>query len=150
MKNVTLTSAMIKPDRFPEFGKYFIGFDQLFDAANQLTTSPQCGYPPYNVIQTTEDNYQIELAVAGFGESDLTLSLDNGMLLISGEQKSQDENIQYIHRGLSHRKFQREFRLGEHIEVKTASVQDGIMRIDLERVVPEELKPRRIAINFKN
>jgi len=133
---------------FPNFGKYFIGFDRIFDSANQWTNIPQTGYPPYNVIQTTDDKFQIELSVAGFNEDELTISLDNRILIISGNQEQKDENIQYVHRGLSHRKFQREFQLEEHIEVKSAAVKNGILRVDLERIIPEELKPRSIAITF--
>lgn len=125
-----------------------VGFDRLFDNfetrfANQLTTN----YPPYNVIKTDQDNYHVEIAVAGFKREEITVEVENETLTIKGEKnRSEEDSVQYLHRGLSARNFVRQFDLAEHMVVKGASIQDGILSVDIERVIPEEKKPRLIEI----
>lgn len=126
-----------------------VGFDRMFDTfesrfANQLNSN----YPPYNVIKTDEDHYEIEVAVAGFGRKEITVEVEQDQLTIKGEHSGEknSEAIQYLHRGLSARGFVRQFTLAEHMVVKGATIQDGILKVSLERVVPEEKKPRLIDI----
>lgn len=132
----------------PELGRWMIGFDHLFDTLNTATPA-RVSYPPYNIIRRDDDHYSIEVAVAGFGESDLNVTVNNGMLVVTGEIQDQPEaETVYVYRGLSRRRFQREWRLVEYVEVVSAKVQNGIMTIELERRLPEALKPRTVAINF--
>ena len=126
-----------------------IGFDRMFDTfearlANQITTN----YPPHNIMKTGENTYSIELAVAGFAKNEINVSLDGNELTIKSESltSEQDADIQYLHRGLSRRDFIRVFPLAEHIKVLGAEIKDGIITVKLERIVPEELKPRLIDI----
>lgn len=129
---------------FPQF----IGVDRMFDELVRHTGQPDTSYPPYNVVTTGENEYVVELAVAGFGKDDLTVTLHNGDLVIEGEIQDK-RKYEYLHNGISSRKFKRSFKLAEHVQVKNAGVQDGIMSISLERELPEELKPQVIAIDYK-
>lgn len=125
-----------------------VGFDRMFDTfEHRFANQVQNNYPPHNVIRVDENNYAIEVAVAGFQKSEITVEVDQDQLVIKGV-KTADENssYEYLHRGLSSRDFTRAFTLAEHIIIKGAVIKDGILRIDLERQVPEALKPRLIDI----
>jgi len=124
-----------------------IGFDQLFDSfesrfANQLTTN----YPPHNVVKTDEDTYVIEMAVAGFKKNEIAVEVEQDMLTIRGESTPIQLTRVYLHRGLSSRDFERTFNLAEHMIVKGAEIKDGILTITIERIIPEDKKPRLIDI----
>jgi molecular chaperone IbpA len=125
-----------------------VGFDRLFDTfesrfANQLNNN----YPPYNVIRIDDNSYSIELAVAGFKKEEIEVEIAQRILSIRGERHREDVAAQqYLHRGLSARNFERTFQLAEDIVIKGAVLQDGILRVDLERIVPEEKKPKLIDI----
>jgi len=125
-----------------------VGFDRLFDTfearfANQLNNN----YPPYNVIRIDDNSYSIELAVAGFKKEEIEVEIAQRILSIRGERHREDVSTQqYLHRGLSARNFERTFQLAEDIVIKGAILQDGILRVDLERIVPEEKKPKLIDI----
>ena len=126
-----------------------IGFDTMFDQLERrFANQVQNNYPPHNIIRTGENTYLIEIAVAGFGKDEVSVSLENNELSIKGEKAEIDENseIQYLHRGLASRNFVRVFPLAEHIEVKGAEIKDGILTVKLERIIPEELKPRIIEV----
>jgi len=124
---------------------FFIGFDNM---ANKLSSAVQnqTNYPPYNIIKTDENSYTLELAVAGFKREDLEITLEDGSLKITGNQ-TQDEDSTYIHKGISTRNFVRTFTLMDTIVVNGADLNDGILNINLENVIPEEKKPRTIEIN---
>ena len=125
----------------------FIGFDNIFDELERITTaSAHDNYPPHNIIKLSENEYAIELAVVGFREQDLELKQQDGILYVTGS-KSGTESVDYIHRGISGRAFKRSFRLSEHVEVKGADLRDGLLVINLERIIPEEKRPRTIPIN---
>lgn len=142
-------NTLTKFDYTP-FNRATIGFDRLFDVLDrQFANSPGTTYPPYNILKTSEDSYQIELAVAGFREDELDISVKDYVLTVQGEQKRDEEAVNYLHKGISARSFARTFTLGEHVEVKSATVQNGLLIIDLEREVPEEAKPKKIAITFQ-
>lgn len=127
-----------------------IGFDTLFDAfEKKFASQNQSNYPPYNVVKFSENDYAIEIAVAGFRKDDISIELANEQLTISGTRNREDEEVTYLHRGLGGRDFVRIFPLAEHIIVKGAVIENGILRIDLERIVPEALKPRMIDITEK-
>ena len=147
MTNKTLT---LRSFDIPHLHKFGIGFDNMFDellrVAGQQT---QSNYPPHNVIKTGEDTVTIEVAVAGFAEGEIDISLDKRQLVIKGERKREDDaDYEYLHRGISRRDFTHTFSLAEHVEVKNASIQDGILSVYLERFVPEEAKPKAIAITY--
>ena len=136
---------------FTPLSRSFIGFDRmanLIDNAAKLGTNG--AYPPYNIAQFGEDKYRIELAVAGFGEDDLSLETNESVLTVTGTKAANDENAEngeYLHRGIAERGFERRFQLADHVIVTGASLENGLLRIDLKRELPEAMKPRKIAIN---
>ncbi len=126
---------------------FFIGFDRALDTwSHAQTVSSATNYPPYNVIKVDEDNFVVELAVAGFGKTDISLSTADGKLTVKGELATEDNDSKFIHRGIAARKFTREWALGEYMEVKAAELKDGMLKIDIVRIVPEEKKPKTIKI----
>ena len=127
----------------------FLGFDSLFD---QINNASQQSYPPYNVVKKGTDQYLIEIAVAGFKREDITITTDKGNLIVEGSIKDDDgsENDNYLHRGISTRKFRREFTLADTIELAGADLVDGMLVIGLINKVPEEEKPQTIALGTLN
>ena len=129
-----------------------IGFDRmarLVDAANQVSgKAAQPNYPPYNIEKVDEDAYRITMAVAGFGEADIDIIVKESSLTVSGkvEKEEEGETATFLHRGIAARAFERRFDLADHIIVSGAEIENGLLHIDLVREVPEEKKPRRIAI----
>ena len=125
-----------------------VGFDRLFDLMDSVAEQSN-GYPPYNIERADETHYRISLAVAGFGEKDLALEVKEGVLTVTGQREPEDkaEPRAYLYQGIAGRAFERRFQLAEHVEVRAAKLENGLLHIDLERVVPDEKKPRRIAIN---
>lgn len=124
-----------------------IGFDQLFnDVERRFANQVQTNYPPYNVIKHDDNNFEIEVAVAGFDREDITIEVDQDQLVIKGNRQKDDDASKYLHRGLAARDFERSWTLAEYMEVGDAELTNGILRVKLTRVVPEALKPRLIAI----
>lgn len=123
---------------------FFIGFDRVLDRMHQQTPG-QSNYPPYNIVKVDDDNYHIEIAVAGFGRDELDVELKDGVLSVEGKKEDKDET-KYLHKGISARHFRRTFTLSDTIVVRGADFVDGILTIELENVIPEEKKPRKIAI----
>ena len=126
-----------------------VGFDRLFnmlDGPNGVDTGT--GYPPYNIERVSENEYEITMAVAGFGEDDITIEVKENGLLVSGEKTEQEEETtrEFLHRGIATRSFERRFQLADHVEIKGAKLENGLLAVELERVIPEALKPRRIEI----
>lgn len=149
-KIMTRNTLSLRSLDIPSIHKFAVGFDNLFSELERLTTvQTQNNYPPYNVIKHTDDKYTIELAVAGFKEGEIDIQLEKNILTVKGEQAvSLDDSKEYIHRGISARNFVRQWPLAEHVEVLSAVVEDGILSIELERQVPEEQKPKKIAISY--
>ena len=126
---------------------FFIGFDRALDTwSHAQTVSSATNYPPYNVIKVDEDNFVVELAVAGFCKTDIDVSTADGKLTVKGELSTEDSDSKFIHRGIAARKFTREWALGEYMEVKAAELKDGMLKIDIVRILPEEKKPKTIKI----
>lgn len=127
----------------------FIGFERVFEelerARNGNSNYTNNAYPPHNVIRIDDDNYEIELAVAGFDESDLEVTYKDNVLSIEGNKDSR-EQTEYVHQGISNRKFTKTFNLSEHIEIRGADLVNGILSVRLERVIPEDQKPQIIKI----
>ena len=115
--------------------------DQVVDLNNEATT-----YPPYNIERLTENEYRITMAVAGFSKEDVEMEVKENTLSIRGEKKEADTERTFLHRGIASRAFERRFQLADHVEVRGADVKDGLLSVDLEREVPERLKPRVIQI----
>lgn len=134
----------------PSIHKFAVGFDQMFDELLRNTNNAQsANYPPYNIVKHSEDKFAIELAVAGFKEGDIDITVEKNQLSVKGEKSIElTENVEYLHRGISSRNFQRSWTLADHVEVVGANVKDGILTIQLERLIPEELQPKKIAINY--
>ena len=125
-----------------------VGFDRIFDlldSVNQYESNQT--YPPYNIERTDETHYRIVVAVAGFAEKDLNVEVREGVLSVQGKQEGEREKSTFLHQGIAGRAFERRFQLAEHVEVRGAKLENGLLHIDLERIVPEERKPRRIQIN---
>jgi molecular chaperone IbpA len=125
-----------------------VGFDRLFDLIDQVTGVDQAaaGYPPYNIERLGENEYRITMAVAGFAQDELRVDVKEQTLAVTGSKKPDDKTRNFLHRGIAARNFERRFQLADHVEVKGADIQDGLLHIDLVRNVPERLKPRTIAI----
>ena len=126
-----------------QLNRAIIGFDRIL-SANGITNQT---YPPYNVIKRNDDSYELEIAVAGFALEDIDVEIDKNQLIIKGERKRDEEDeVEYLHRGLAFRSFEKQFTLGEFMKVGDASIRDGVLRITISRIVPEELKPRKIQV----
>ena len=127
-----------------------IGFDRLVDMLDQSSHfQANDTYPPYNIERAGDDHYRISLALAGFSLDEVTITAEQNVLTVEGS-KSQKTETEYLYQGISARPFRRVFNLADYVEVKGASFEDGLLKIDLVREVPEAMKPRRIAINGNN
>ena len=146
-KTLTLRSFDI-----PTLTKFGIGFDNMFDELMRVSAQQSStNYPPYNIVQINEDEYMISLAVAGFGPDNLSVTKDKNFLIIEGkEYQSDSEKIvpTYLHKGISNRDFRREFQLADHVEISNAHLELGILSVYLKREVPENAKPKTIAITY--
>lgn len=130
-----------------------VGFDRvanMMDSASRLDGSQ--GYPPYNIEKTGDNDFRIELAVAGFSEDTLDIETKEGLLTVTGKTSATEdgEKREFLHRGIAERSFIRRFQLADHVIVKGAELQNGLLRIDLQRELPETMKPRKIAIGEKS
>ena len=137
---------------FSPLYRNFVGFDRMANMIdNAATQAAKSGasYPPYNVVQLSEDSYRIELAVAGFTTENIDIETHEGTLTISGEQtpKAENDAAEYLHRGIAERGFERRFQLADHVRVSGADLSNGLLVISLVREVPEALRPQKIAIN---
>ena len=138
----------ITTDTLSPLFKASIGFDNL---VNEFFNEPQfanaTGYPPYNISKGKDDVYEITLAVAGFKKDDIEIELEDGTLKITGTSNVLDsDEVEYLHKGIAERNFVRTFKLAEYVEVKKAKLDDGILRVQLFRNIPDALKPQKIKI----
>src|SRR5579875_3773737 len=137
-------------DRF-DFSPLFrstIGFDRLMraiDAASRLDNAT-LAYPPYNIEKTGEETYRLTMAVAGFAPDEIEVTVHENSLLVSGKAKKDEDETRYLHRGIARRAFERRFSLADHLKVTGASMDNGLLHVDLVREVPEAMKPRTIKI----
>ena len=157
-----MSYTLVKNDRrssFPSIAEYFpnleawsVGFDREWRLLEQLQNNFLGGtssYPPYNIKQRSEDRYEIEMAVAGFGKNELRVELHNNQLSIEGCKSGEEEGTEgsYVYKGIAGRQFRQTFALADHVKVVGSELKDGILSISLERELPEEKKPRLIEIN---
>ena len=147
---IKMTNLSLRSLDIPSIHKFAVGFDQVFDELLRHTSNTQgTNYPPYNVVKLSDDKFAIEVAVAGFKDGDVEITVEKNQLTIKGEKAIPlDHGVEYLHRGISARSFIRTWTLADHVEVVGATVANGILTIDLERVVPEEQKPKKIAIVY--
>ncbi|QNN66940.1 Hsp20 family protein [Sphingomonas lutea] len=133
---------------FAPFRRSTVGFDRLFDMLENSSGQSQENYPPFDLIKTGENQYRIELAVAGFKPEELEITAQQNVLLVSGRKSDEtsDERVDYVYRGIANRSFERRFALADHIQVKGADMRDGLLVVDLVREIPEAMKPRKIDI----
>lgn len=129
---------------FP-YSPFTVGFDRALRRLDSLTETKAPSYPPYNIVRVDDDNYIVELAVAGFSEQDLSIELKEQVLTVTASAEKKDET-DYVHRGIAMRNFERAFTLADTIEVVDANLVDGMLRIELRNVIPEHKKARQIAI----
>jgi molecular chaperone IbpA len=122
------------------------GFDRLFDLAETAQRATEDNYPPYNIERLGEDRYQISLAVAGFTPEEISVTAEQNVVTIEGH-RSEKADREYLYRGISTRAFKRQFNLADYVQVRNAVFDNGLLKIELVREVPEAMKPRRIAIN---
>jgi molecular chaperone IbpA len=135
---------------FTPLHRFAVGFDRMQRQFDQLAhlDEAQPAYPPYNIEMLNENDYRITMAVAGFGESDLDITVEDSRLTVTGRITLNEDEDQprYLHRGIAARAFERRFELADHIKIRGAKLDNGLLHIELQREVPEELKPRKIAI----
>jgi molecular chaperone IbpA len=149
MTNFTLHTIDL-PAFANQIHRQAIGFDSIFEELNRTfaNTKTEGNYPPHNIVKLDDTHYVIEVAVAGFAEDEIDVELKENVLTVKGEQNKDQEEIEYLHKGISARNFVRTFPLAEHIEVRGATVKNGILAVALEQVIPEEDKPKKIQITF--
>jgi molecular chaperone IbpA len=134
---------------FAPFRRSTVGFDRLFDMLeNSSTGQTQENYPPFDLIKLGDNDYRIELAIAGFRIEEIDITAQQNVLIVSGKKKdeSEDRGSDYIYRGIATRSFERRFALADHIQVRGADLKDGLLSIELVREIPEAMKPRKISI----
>ena len=150
-KTLTLRSFDI-----PALTKFGIGFDNMFDELMRVSAQQSStNYPPYDIVQINEDEYMISMAVAGFGHDNLSVTKDKKFLIVEGKHsretvENEDATTKYLHKGISERSFRREFQLADHVEISNAHLELGILSVHLTREVPEDAKPKTIAITYTN
>lgn len=136
----------------PTLHRHAIGFDKMFEELNRTFANSRGdsgNYPPYNIAKLDDTHYVVEVAVAGFKEDELDIEFKDSVLTVKGEQAKQDKDtVEYLHKGISARNFVRSFTLADNVEVKAATVQNGILAVALEHIIPEEKQPKKIAITF--
>ena len=148
-KTLTLRSFDI-----PALHKFGIGFDNMFDDLMRVSTQQSnSNYPPYNIVQINDDEYMIAVAVAGFGHDNLSVTKDKKFLIIEGKHAAENVEVEdptaiYLHNGISERSIRREFQLADHVEISNAHLELGILSVHLKREVPEDAKPKTIAITY--
>jgi molecular chaperone IbpA len=129
------------------FWRTSIGFDRMFDLVDEsLRFEPEDHYPPCNIVRTGENSYRISLAVAGFKPDQINVTINQNTLVVAGRADDKQDSGEYLYRGIAGRSFERRFSLADFVEVKGASLDEGLLQIELEREIPEAMKPRRIAI----
>lgn len=135
---------------FPSLMDYLtrgsVGYDDIFTSLNRFASAETAKYPAHDIIRHSDTSYSVEVAVAGFKESEIEVTVDNNVLTIKGRQEDRGE-VDYLYQGISTRSFVKSLNLSPYVQVKGANLADGLLKIELEVVIPDELKPRKIAID---
>ena len=146
---VTSKNLSLLFDNFNQLTPYAVGFDRVFNRLNDYVSHQQTstGFPPYNIQKVTDNTYTIEMALAGFSKEDIEIEVADGVLTVRSVKESDNEADEWtLHRGISYRKFNRKFTLSDDVVVNDAKLENGLLTIELEQIVPEEKKPRLIKI----
>ena len=130
---------------FGQFSPFSVGFDDIFNTLHRASI-PQSNYPPYNIIKKG-DTYHIEMAMAGFNKSDIDIEIEDNTLTIAAKKEDRENDMEFIHKGISEKEFYKSFALAEYVEVKKANMISGILVIELEKNIPDEQKPKKIKIS---
>ena len=136
-----------------DFDKFFVGFDEQWNRMAKLhddVTKHIPNYPPYNIKKTAENTYVVEIAVAGFSKSEIEIEIDDGKLIVRGNAASEDSESNYLFKGIANRAFTRSFVLDEQVEVKDAELFNGMLKVFLERIIPDHKKPKKIPVKDKS
>ena len=139
-------------DQFKDLDKFFVGFEDQINKIQKIhddLTKNIPNYPPYNIRKTGDNTYTIEMAVAGFGQSELDIEIDGGKLIVRGNVSAENEANDYVFKGIANRAFTRSFAIDDQIEVKDAELFNGMLKIALERLIPEDKKPKKVAVKTK-
>ena len=139
-------------DTFKDFDKFFVGFDEQFAKMQKLhddVTKNIPNYPPYNIRKVDDTHYVIEMAVAGFGQNEIDIEIDGGKLVVKGNVTSTDDAGDFLFKGIAARAFTRTFALNDQVEVKDAELFNGMLKIALERLIPEQQKPKKVPVKAK-
>ena len=141
-------NALTLLDNFNQLTPYAVGFDRVFDTLNRYVDNnvSSTGFPPYNIQKEGDYNYTIEMALAGFSKDDIEVEVTENTLSVRSDKKDEPEDEFTYHRGISYRKFERKFTLADDLVVNDAKLENGMLTVDLERIVPEEKKPRLITV----
>ena len=142
---------LLNTNDFSPFFRSTVGFDRLMRMVeSDFMRNSATSYPPYNIERMDENAYRISMAVAGFAMEDIDITVQDNSLSVQGTKPTTDEEKEktYLHRGIAARQFEQRFQLADHIEVKEASLENGMLHIDLQREIPEHKKPRKISINY--
>ena len=135
----------MRTDDFAPLWRSTVGFDRLFDLLDETQRRVEDNYPPYNIERLGEDRYQISVALAGFSPDEIAVTAEQNVLTVEGRKNDKDRH-EYLYQGISARPFKRQFNLADYVEVKAATFDNGLLRVELVREIPEAMKPRRIAI----
>jgi molecular chaperone IbpA len=129
-----------------------IGFDRMANLLDTIarTEQAQPSYPPYNIELTGEDKYRITMAVAGFDRNEISIEMNQNLLTVAANKETEQESRTYLHQGIAARSFERRFQLADHVQVLSANYENGLLHVDLQRIIPESLKPRRIEIGVSS
>jgi molecular chaperone IbpA len=149
---MTFVKDVFGRDMFKDFDKVFVGFDDQFNRMAKMhddLTKSIPNYPPYNIKKTGDNTYVIELAVAGFARQDIEIELDDGKMLIKGNVQDDTANENFLFKGIAARNFTRTFALEDQVEVKDAEMLNGMLKVFLERIIPEHKKPKKIEVKEK-
>jgi len=146
---MTFVPQIFGRDMFKDFDKLYVGFDDQFNKMAKIhddLTKSIPNYPPYNIKKTGDNTYVIEVAVAGFAKQDIEIELDNGKMIIKGNVQNAEEEETFLFKGIANRAFTRAFTLEDQIEVKDAEMFNGMLKVFLERIIPEHKKPKKIEV----
>lgn len=130
---------------FTPYRRSTVGFDRLFDMMENSPGPSQDNYPPFDLIQLDENDYRIDLAVAGFMSDEIEITAQQNVLIVAGKKRDEDDS-RFVHRGIATRSFERRFALADHIQVRSADLKDGLLSVEVVREIPESMKPRKIGI----
>jgi len=135
---------------FNQLRPFSVGFDDMFDQFDSMVSMGTSNYPPYNIVKTDKNNYDVEIALAGFNKKDISVEVENGILTIEtikdDQEKEVEENNGILHKGISKRYFKKQFTIAKDVKVNGAELKDGLLKVSMERIIPEAMKLKKITV----